>query len=1268
MNEKTRDRVWKWSLIGLFGVAALALAAGGYWLYRHETQSVRSEKQSELEAIAELKANQIAAWRKERLADARMNSTGIVRTYVVQWLRGSGEASLKAGILARLKTFRDLEDLQNMILAAPDGRILLSLDSRLTVLDTNAKQLVAQAVSSRDAVFGDLFRCPTCDEVHLDIAAPILDPDKRPVAVLILRTDPEQFLYPFVQSWPTPSRSAETLLLRRDGDDALLLNKLRHQPDPALTLRIPLSRSDIPAVRAALGKTGAFEGRDYRGVEVLAEVLPVPGSPWFMVAKVDSDEIFAEARHRGQFILLFTVLAVLVTGAMAAFVVSYRQKTLYRNLFRAEHQRWQVEEEIRATFYSIGDGVISTDAAGRVTRMNPVAEHLTGWREAEALGKPSEQVFHIVNQETRAEVESPVARVMRDGTIVNLANHTLIIGRDGTERAIADSGAPIRDEKGQVTGVVLVFRDRTDERKAETALRESEERYRMIFANSAQGILVADAETRRFLYANPSICEMLGYTADELTRLGVADIHPEDSLDHVASEFASQVRGEKTLAPALPCVRKGGTVFYADVNASVIVIEGRKCNVGFFTDISERKRAEQTLRDSETRHRIFFESSSDAVMTLAPPSWKFTCGNPATVKMFGVKDEAEFTSLGPWQVSPEVQPDGRSSAEKAKEMIETAMREGSHFFEWTHKRLNGEDFPATVWLTRMELAGQALLQATVRDITVQKRAEQTQRELIAILEATPDFVGFASGKDGHIRYINGAGREMVGIGKDEDVTKLNLSDVHPEWTNKILSDEALPTAATDGVWKGECAFLSRDGREIPVLMVLLSHKSSSGEVEVFSTISRDISDRKRVEAELIRARTAAEAANRVKSEFLANMSHEIRTPMTSILGFADVLLQDLEQSETLEAAQIIKRNGEHLLEIINDVLDLSKIEAGRLQIEQIACSPHQLVAEVASLMQVRAAAKGLPLRVEYLGPIPETMVTDPTRLRQILVNLVGNAIKFTEVGIIRLVTRLIEDPGQEPRLRFDVIDTGIGMKEEVVARLFEPFTQGDASTSRKFGGSGLGLAISKRLAAMLGGDIAVHSTPGKGSTFSVSVAAGPLDGVPLVERASQAVRFKKQPQPTADSSQLKLDCRVLLAEDGPDNQRLIAFLLRRAGAQVALAENGQIALQMALGGPPVRESSHPDLHQPFDVILMDMQMPVMDGYEATRKLRAAQYAGPVIALTAHAMSDDRQKCLDAGCDDYLSKPIDGDELLQMVAEHAQAGRTAAAAATAADNG
>ncbi len=394
------------------------------------------------------------------------------------------------------------------------------------------------------------------------------------------------------------------------------------------------------------------------------------------------------------------------------------------------------------------------------------------------------------------------------------------------------------------------------------------------------------------------------------------------------------------------------------------------------------------------------------------------------------------------------------------------------------------------------------------------------------------------------------------------------------------------------------------------------------------------------------------AANRAKSEFLANMSHEIRTPMTAILGFAGVLAENVHESVNVDHVNTIKRNGEYLLTLINDILDLSRIEAGKLEIERFACSPSEVVAEVASLMRVRAEAKALPLLVEQDGPIPKSIRSDPVRLRQVLVNLVGNAIKFTETGSVRLVMRLLHDHGRPPRLRFEVIDTGMGIAEEHLASIFEPFTQADSSTSRGFGGTGLGLAINKRLAEMLGGDIAVTSTPGRGSTFSLTVETGMLDGVAMVQRPGQpAAGAARDQAKTGAAAQPGLAGRVLLVEDGPDNQRLIAFLLRKAGAEVTLAENGQVALDKVAAARHHPDRTPNGQGPPFDVILMDMQMPVLDGYEATRRLRRQGYDGPIIALTAHAMKEDRQKCLDAGCDDYMRKPIDREALLKMVARY-----------------
>jgi CheY-like chemotaxis protein len=302
-------------------------------------------------------------------------------------------------------------------------------------------------------------------------------------------------------------------------------------------------------------------------------------------------------------------------------------------------------------------------------------------------------------------------------------------------------------------------------------------------------------------------------------------------------------------------------------------------------------------------------------------------------------------------------------------------------------------------------------------------------------------------------------------------------------------------------------------------------------------------------------------------------------------------------------------------------------------------------------MRVRAEAKGLPLKLQYVGPIPQTINIDPTRLRQILVNLVGNAIKFTETGEVTISAQLIDRDTAQPKLQCAVIDTGMGMSPQHFERLFQPFQQADASTTRTFGGTGLGLVISKRLAALLGGDITASSTLGKGSVFTLTIATGPLDGGALLEQPTEAItQIAPKPKPAA-AAQTRLDCRILLAEDGPDNQQLIAFVLRKAGAEVQIAQNGQEAMEKALATFPNWGRRYDDPKQPFDVILMDIQMPVMDGYEATRRLRQQGYTGTIIALTAHAMKDDMQKCLDAGCDAYLTKPIVREQFLQTIASY-----------------
>jgi PAS domain S-box-containing protein len=508
--------------------------------------------------------------------------------------------------------------------------------------------------------------------------------------------------------------------------------------------------------------------------------------------------------------------------------------------------------------------------------------------------------------------------------------------------------------------------------------------------------------------------------------------------------------------------------------------------------------------------------------------------------------------------------------------------------------------------------------------------------------------------DGRLAYVNRAAAASLGY-TVEEMLAIGVPGFDPKFGpvfRQHFEDLKARGVASRDVPAFQTEHIAKDGRRVAKEMK--SAYLRLGDGEYICGFGYDITERKKAEQAIRRAKEDAEAANAAKSEFLANMSHEIRTPMTAILGFAEIVYSSIEccttcpdhptcaiRAQNKENIQIIRRNGEHLLQLINDILDISKIEAGKLVTNIQPCRLPDIIADVASMMRLRAEQRGLRLSVEYETEVPETIHTDGARVRQALVNLVGNAVKFTERGGVRIVASCLPAwRDGRPAVRIKVIDTGIGIRPEDLAQLFQPFVQADASTSRKYGGTGLGLAISRHLAELLGGELAAESAVGAGSTFTLTIPTGSLEGVLMLKDPAEAAygEAARLQSPAADGKTL-LGTRVLLAEDGPDNQRLIRTILSIAGAEVELAVNGREAVAKARA-------------RSFDVVLMDMQMPQMDGYEATRLLRSQGYAAPIVALTAHSMASDLEKCLAAGCTDHLAKPIDRERLIRAVARYA----------------
>ena len=930
-------------------------------------------------------------------------------------------------------------------------------------------------------------------------------------------------------------------------------------------------------------------------------------------------------------------------------------------------------------------------------------------------------------------------------------------------------GYPVEDEKGDIMGAVEVTQDITERKRSEEELRESEEKYSNLFQHSYDAIFIHDLDGK-IIDVNQKVLDIFGYTKDQILSLKIPDLHPEEALEKSARAFEA-ISKDGVVNFEMNFKKKDGGTFPAEVSSTLFEVGGQKVVQGIVRDITERKSMEEALRESEKKHRTIVEQSLQALAVIQDFRIVFANSALAEVSGYGVE---ELLRLSPEEVKALVHQEDR-------DMVWSRFRDRlsgkpvSPRYEFRVVRKDGTIRWLEMFASRIDYRGKPAIQAALMDTTERREAEKAVREseekFRSLAERSPNMIFI--NKDGRIVYANERCAQILRYTREEfyapDFDFYRL--ISPE-SRKLVRENFDKHMLGQEVRPYEYTIVSREGRRIEV--ILNSKLITYGGANAILGIVTDITELKRAEEGLRHAKEQAEEANRLKSEFLANMSHEIRTPMNAIIGMTDITLDTELNEEQRDYLSTVKESARSLLELLNDILDLSKIEADRIELETIDFDLRVTVEGVADTLATKASAKGLELACIIHSQVPCLLRGDPGRIRQILMNLLGNAVKFTDEGEVVIRVELEEETEDAAKLVFSVVDTGAGIPQDKQATIFQSFTQVDGSTTRKYGGTGLGLSISKRLVEMMGGQIGVESQEGRGSRFWFAVSlqkqeeageqlppvAPDIRGMRILvvddnqtnrtilvkmtesfgcspeavengEEALQALKraarteqlfdlvlldmqmpgmdgeetlraIKQDPEikdvtvmvltslgVRGDASRLEASgcagyltkpikqsqlfdaiitvlsrreaadrqpirivtrhtvaeekrrrTRILLAEDNPMNQKLAVALLKKAGYTVDAVDNGRLAVEAAN-------------RRAYDLILMDVQMPEMDGFEATKVIRRKQEGKkcpPIVAMTAHAMKGDREKCLQAGMDDYLAKPIEPQELFDAIAK------------------
>ncbi len=1206
---------------------------------------VEREAFADLSAVAQLKANQIDSWAAERDGDAKMiladatvaaNTLAIIRN-------NSGDTTAKFDSFA--ERLRESYGYSGVCLISTTADTLAGIGD----CDRSTPDLLAflQHTTEHQPWHSNLYRHEK-DDIHVDWLVPIFDPvtPRGPaVAWIILRANASRFLFPLVNFWPAKSDTAETVVVRRDGDRVVHLNELRFRSDTSLKFIVPVDQSFHSGAQALLHSTpGTMTGKDYRNQDILAAYHPVTYFDWRVIAKVDRSEVM-EPIHELNNWINFLVVAFSLIFAVGFLVFQFQRNRLASEMDRVRQTRAELEGR-RATdrlnsIFNLSPiaGIISDIESGEIISINRAFEVDFGWTSDEVAGKTSVTLGMWVDPSLRAKIS---AIVVANGRVNDL--ETSLFRRDRTLRTVTLSST-LFDMDDRRCSLTYIF-DITERREFQDHIEAERKRLDAILEGAADALFIADAQGN-YLQVNKKATELLGYSREELLSKNIVDITPPSERESSPALFRDLLQ-TGILQAEINLVAKSGALVPVEISASRLP-DGTL--LGACRNIAAR-----LANQAELRKLSLAIEQSPVSVAIADIDGALQFVNAAFTRNSGyTRDEV----IGQ---NPRILKSGLTPVDTYLEMWATLTSGKNWSGEFYNRRKDGTiliesaniaplrqpDGPITHYISvkeditdrkrlNEELSQyrdhlEELVQRKVGELEVasEKIREDGERLNFAI-EASNDGIW-----DWNLEtkkfFVNAAYLVMLGYSAGEippTIEDLWIGLIHPDERQQIVA-AASKRLDVSGSHELEYRMRMKDGtyKWILARAKVVAWNDHGMPVRVVGTHT-DLSARKQIEQELMRAKEAAEHSNLAKSAFLANMSHEIRTPMNAIFGFTHILRQsDLDGRQIMQLDRITNAT-EHLLTIINDILDLSKIDANHLALESTSFSLQAILDNVYSMFLETAERKGIALLVEPCSD-PVWLKGDATRIRQGIMNYTSNALKFTESGQVTIKAHSVAFDGEMHHMRFEVTDTGIGISKDQQSRLFQAFEQADISTTRKYGGTGLGLAITRRLAMLMGGDAGVESEVGKGSTFWFTAVLPPGDSDEI------AMVRSRQRKSSAELSSLVSNFagqRVLIADDLDVNRELVSSLLEPLGLIVDTASDGIEAVSRAC------EFRYP-------VILMDMQMPNLDGLGATRAILERQGENPscIIALTANAFAEDRQACESAGMVDFLAKPVQPDTL------------------------